>query len=55
MRAIRHLGLMMGQQEKQISPGTNQFSGRVSKKPALPPTLASQGIDKNLANKAHKG
>jgi len=54
LRAERRLGEMMAEQPKQISPGTNQYSGRVMKKPDLPMTLAQAGIDKNLANRARK-
>jgi hypothetical protein len=53
--SLRRLGEMMKEQKEtvglQISPGTNQYSGQVIPKPDLPPSLASAGIDKNLAHR----
>jgi hypothetical protein len=47
-RAERRLGEMM----KEVPKATgNEFHGGVSETPPVP-TLASQGIDKNLANRA---
>src|SRR6476620_794562 len=46
---------MMKEQKETVGlqnlPGTNQYSGQVIPKPDLPPSLASAGIDKNLAHR----
>jgi hypothetical protein len=53
--SLRRLGEMMKEQKETVglqnSPGTNQYSGQVIPKPDLPPSLASAGIDKNLAHR----
>jgi len=54
MRAIRRLGQMMEEQPKAKPGGDMKSDHRVSKKPNDFPTLAEQGIDKNLAHKARK-
>ena len=42
----------MAEQPKAKPPGANQYVDRGSENPEAPSTLASQGIDKNLANRA---
>jgi hypothetical protein len=51
-RAERRLGELMAEMEKHKGGGDQKSDHRVSKKPSDPPTLASQGIDKNLAHRA---
>ncbi len=56
MRAERRLGQMMEEQKKTIGlnkGGKSEHRNRVSKKPGKP-TLGSQGIDKNLADRSRK-
>jgi hypothetical protein len=56
MRAERRLGEMIKEQKRTIGlnkGGTSEHRNRVSKKPGMP-TLASQGIDKNLADRSRK-
>jgi len=43
---------MMAEQPKAKPPGANQYVDRGSENPEAPSTLASQGIDKNLAHRA---
>jgi hypothetical protein len=42
----------MREQPKARPPGNNQYVDRGTPNPEAPPTLASQGIDKNLAKRA---
>jgi hypothetical protein len=56
MRAERRLGEMMAEQKKAVGlnkGGKSEHRNRVSKKPGKP-TLASQNIDKNLADRSRK-